>query len=485
MDEEQIKNEPEIPENTEPEAPDTIEPEEPENADNPEKVTDEKTEKQKKKEKFLANSPDWVMDYNTINEVIFCKQFVEKHPMVCVGGKLFDVDGEISSDSLGHIIGQEIMKYMMTGISKKVKAILEALKIYCYRDNLPLREDEIHLRNGTLLTDGRFTPEKYFCHNRLNVCWRDFGNEPYYPEHFLQFLCGLLENDDILTLQEYLGYCLIPSTRGQKMLFVIGSGGEGKSRIGIVLQEIFGKNMLTGSFQRIETDRFFRYNLQNKLLMIDDDMQLNALTSTGYIKNLITAETPIDVEAKGEQSHSAHVYARFLCFGNGSPKALYDKTDGFARRMMILTTKPKPENRVDDPYIAQKFLAEKEKIFRWMFDGLQRLLANHFRFTISDKTRRNIAEALSENCNILEFLHDEKQVVFQPEGRETSNSLYSVYFQWCTENALPSLKKDSFIGYLKANQKKLGIVYDNNVPTGNGKRVRGFKGIHLLFTVNL
>ena len=222
---------------------------------------DEKTLKRKKKEEFLKNAPKWVMDYNSINEVKFCKWFVERHPMICVGGKLFDVDGEIEQDRLSNAISSEIMRYMMTGISKKVKAIMDALKLYCYREELPLREDEIHLQNGTLRTDGTFTPEKCFCRNRLDVSWRDFGNEPYYPEHFLHFLLGLLDTEDILTLQEYLGYCLIPSTKGQKMLFLVGSGGEGKSRIGVVLQEMFGRNMLTGSFQRIETDRFFSLQL--------------------------------------------------------------------------------------------------------------------------------------------------------------------------------------------------------------------------------
>lgn len=147
------------------------------------------------------------------------------------------------------------------------------------------------------------------------------------------------------------------------MLFIIGNGGEGKSRIGVVLQEIFKGAMVTGNFQRIETDRFFRYNLQNELLMLDDDMQMSALSTTGIIKNLVTAEIPVDVEAKGFQSEQAVLYPRFLCFGNGYPKALYDKSDGFARWLLILTTKQKPSNRIDDPYLAEKFILEKEKIF--------------------------------------------------------------------------------------------------------------------------
>lgn len=46
------------------------------------------------------------------------------------------------------------------------------------------------------------------------------------------------EADDIVCLQEFMGYCLIPSNRGQKMLLIIGKGGEGKSRIGRILKRI-------------------------------------------------------------------------------------------------------------------------------------------------------------------------------------------------------------------------------------------------------
>lgn len=39
------------------------------------------------------------------------------------------------------------------------------------------------------------------------------------------------------------------------MLLVVGKGGEGKSRIGLVLRSIFGSGMYHGSLQKIETDR--------------------------------------------------------------------------------------------------------------------------------------------------------------------------------------------------------------------------------------
>ena len=60
------------------------------------------------------------------------------------------------------------------------------------------------------------------------------------PDRWLTFLHELLDDADIPTLQEYLGYCLIPSTKGQKMMLIVGKGGEGKSRIGLVLKRLMG-----------------------------------------------------------------------------------------------------------------------------------------------------------------------------------------------------------------------------------------------------
>ena len=46
--------------------------------------------------------PDWY-DGRHINEVLFCQQFLDKHPMKCVRGRLFTVDGLIEDLSLIHI----------------------------------------------------------------------------------------------------------------------------------------------------------------------------------------------------------------------------------------------------------------------------------------------------------------------------------------------------------------------------------------------
>ncbi|MDR9830058.1 hypothetical protein RCJ22_31245, partial [Vibrio sp. FNV 38] len=59
-----------------------------------------------------------------------------------------------------------------------------------------------------------------------------------------------------------------------------GKGGEGKSRIGIVLSAMLGTNMYSGSIAKVETSPFARAELEYGLLLVDDDMKMEALPQT-------------------------------------------------------------------------------------------------------------------------------------------------------------------------------------------------------------
>jgi putative DNA primase/helicase len=423
--------------------------------------------------------PPWVIvspkGKLSVNEVEFCKMFLQNRDLKCIGGQFRDMNGEVSEDEIKHEIAEIIMQHIEKSIASKVKSVTETLKLRCYSEPPEIHEDEIHLLNGVLKTDGGFTPTQQFCTNRLNV---EYNPEALLPEKFLKFLGDLLEPNDIATLQEYLGYLLIPSTRGQAMLSIIGNGGEGKSVLGTIIKDIFKSSMVEGSFRRIETDRFFRANLKDKLVFVDDDLQLESLPSTGYIKSLITVQIPTDIEYKGKQSYCEKLYARFLCFGNGTVKSLHDKSHGFARRMIILSAKPVSPNRETNPNIADEILSgdsgEKSGILNWLFEGLQRLIARNYQFSLSERAKLNAAEMMSDNCNIIEFL---TTATFADTAEISSTQLYSAYSAWCEQNALTAIKREPFITWLKANQRKYGVSYDFNIKCENGKRIRGFKGI--------
>ena len=243
-----------------------------------------------------------------------------------------------------------------------------------------------------------------------------------------------------------------------------------------VMNAIFGLNMNTTSIQKVENSRFARADLEGKLLMVDDDLDMNALTKTNYIKSIVTAELQMDLERKKEQSYQGLLYVRFLCFGNGALTALHDRSDGFFRRQIILTTKDKPADRFDDPFLAEKLIAEKEGIFLWMLEGLRRLIANHYHFTISQRARNNITSAVRAANNILDFLDSEGYVAFKADYEASTKNLYAAYKRWCEDNAENPLSPKSFANQLSQNAERYHLEPVNNLHIGGGKRCRGYMG---------
>jgi putative DNA primase/helicase len=331
--------------------------------------------------------------------------------------------------------------------------------------------------NGTWYLDGRFTGEKEYCRNRLTV---DYNPDAGIPGVWLRFLSELLIPEDIMTLQEYMGYCLIPTTKAQKMLMLIGKGGEGKSRIGLVMRSLLGINMNTTSIQKVEKNDFARADLEDRLLMVDDDMDMSALTKTNYIKSIVTSECQMDVERKHEQSYQTLLYVRFLCFGNGALTALHDRSDGFFRRQIVITTKDKPADRVDDPYLMEKLVAEKEGIFLWCLEGLQRLIENDYRFTISERSKGNIAAIVKDANNIPEILTSEGYLMFHEDSKAATSDLYAAYREWCEDNAENALSMKSFANYLSQYSGSYHLIPDNNIYRGKGKRCRGYRGVEII-----
>ena len=365
--------------------------------------------------------------------------------------------------------------YASTSVPKKISNIIELLKITAHIDDFPPQTDRIHVANGTLFLDGSFSTAKdRIVRSRFPVAYNPSVPS---PETWLGFLHGLLYEDDIPTLQEYIGYCLIPSNKGQRMMVIKGSGGEGKSQIGTVLSHLFGCNAKDGSVGKVSENRFARADLEHIHLLIDDDMRMEALRQTNYVKSLVTAQGRMDLEKKGRQSYQGWMFARLLAFSNGALQSLYDRSNGFYRRQLILTTRERQPDRVDDPDIAEKMCCELEGIFLWAFEGLQRLVANHFRFTESARSRSNREAVKQDANNVLLFMEAGDYIRLTPEGKVGSQELYEIYTVWCRENGFSPLKNRSFSEILIANQKKYSIEHSNNLTNLVGRRVWGFTGI--------
>jgi len=424
------------------------------------------------------NCPAW---YNgkAISEPIFCQEFLANHLLVYTERAFFTPEGKvIDESSLRTEICNLLEAYISTSVTKKIDNIMGLLRIKAHVDELPPQTDRIHVANGTLFLDGSFSEEKNeVVRSRFPINYNPDVGE---PTEWLNFLDQLLYPEDIPSLQEFIGYSLIPSTAAQKMMIIKGSGGEGKSQIGAVLGKLFGVNAKDGSIGKVSENRFARADLEHIHLMIDDDMRMEALKQTNYIKSLVTAQGKMDLERKGRQSYQGYFYARFMGFSNGDLQALYDRSEGFFRRQLILTTKKRDPNRKDDPYLATRLSRELEGIFLWAFAGLQRLVKNSFRFTESDRALQSLDAAKGEAENMIAFMKSEGYIRFDPERSVSSEEICAIYNLWCKENGLPPIKARKVSEFLITHQEEYGIEYTNNHLNAAHRRVRGFKGIEAL-----
>lgn len=420
-------------------------------------------------------NPEWLTK-DGVNESAFLDDFNAVRGYRCINGRLYLASRGFVPD--GEVLA-EIQKQLEGRISKRLHRtahdLLDALKNRCFMPEPPADPGRVFFRNGFYrLQDGSFHPDiDSFTFYRLDV---DFDPAAPTPQQWLNYLAALLETDDISTFQEFCGYALIPTTRAQRMLFLIGNGGEGKSVAGAVLTAIFGQAATSGRLHDIE-ERFGLSSLEGKLLFIDDDLATAKLRETANIKRIVTAQTPLQVERKGKDSYQARIYCRLMCFGNQLTDSLFDHSNGAFRRRLILTTKAKDPARVDNPQLAEEIIADElPGVALWMLEGLKRLQGNRWQFTISDTQRKQEQAYREDSFNLLAFLHDADWVQFDPAASVTSRELYTAYCRWCIANGEDALAQRTVAQYIKSNAKTLKVKPSEHIFNVAGNRARGFQG---------
>ncbi len=421
------------------------------------------------------NLPVW-FDGQNINEALFCEEFLHERRIIFANGAFFTPDGRVTDDlPLRGEIYDKLKFCAVNNIPRKITNILEVLKLEAQVPDFPPEQDRIHVVQRYAAAERHIYRGQTGYRAKPSACC-------------LQSRCSC--TGDLAELSGWAAPCgghphfagvyrLLSDSlqQGQRMMVIKGNGGEGKSQIGAVLSTIFGTNMKDGSIGKISENRFARADLEHILLCVDDDMRMEALRQTNYVKSIVTAQGKMDLERKGKQSYQGWMFARLLAFSNGDLQALYDRSDGFYRRQLVLTTKEKPMDRADDPDLAEKMKAEAEGIFLWAFEGLQRLVANNFKFTESDRIRENREAVKRDNNNIFDFMDSEGYIRVKADASISSKDFYEIYRMWCEENSLAPLKARSFSDAMIANARRFNLEHCNNITNSAGRRVWGFMGV--------
>lgn len=306
----------------------------------------------------------------------------------------------------------------------------------------------INLKNGLYnvqedtLVD--HTPD-YFSTVQLNASYNVKADCP----RFKQYLKEVLDSDQIPLIQEMLGYFLVPVTRAQKCFVIVGEGGAGKSQLLLVLNQVLlgSENVSNVSWQALN-ERFKTAELFGKLANIFADLPTKNIDDNGIFKALV-GEDYLTVEKKNKNPFSFQSKARLLFSCNTIPRNLGDKSEGFYRRLILIRFDHAVPENIKDPNLLEKLRAEADGIFIFALEGLKRLINNNYKFSETERNKRELEQYREESDNVLSFVGECCELGADYDYGSTE--LYNAYKGFCEDSGVKPYSQKNFVKQLLAN----------------------------------
>lgn len=390
-------------------------------------------------------------------------------------GMFYTPDGAITAEFMRQEITASLESAGWTDkLDAPTTSILNTVRDKFNREEFKADTSIIPFKNGDLhLTSNQWVfhrGEKCHVPYRLNV---DFIEEDLPMPWFSKWVNDVFVQDDVRTIQELLGYCLVPTAAAQEAFILVGEAGVGKSILTQLLSAIFGNAYQEINLGELSTNRFALPMVENRLVVYDDDLQTEALTETGVFKKLVTASQPIKAERKYEQPYNFLPYCTILANSNEMIKTLCDDSDGFYRRLHPLHVKDKDPNRRNISNMGELVCGEKNQIVRWALKGLARVMENGWKIYWSQRSKDFMGAEKSKGIHFQEFFN----AVFERNsaGVVTSKQMYDVYKRWARENGIQEVSPRRLHNWIGANAEKLGV----SKTLIGAKRVAGYHGYNI------
>lgn len=353
-------------------------------------------------------------------------------------------------------------------------------------------KDEIAVLNGVLNVKTkklkRFTPRKVFF-NKIPIHFSPKAK----AEKSLKFFGEILENpEDIVLLQELLGYLFLKDYQIEKAFMFLGKGRNGKGQLLELIKNLTGmENTSAVSLQRLTDETSFNIvELHNKLVNIGGDISDTYLQETGLFKSL-TGNDLISCDRKFKTHLKFRNHAKLIFSCNKLPKTK-DNSRGFWDRWVLLKfpyrfeyaeiidklpNEEKELCKIRKNNVIQEISTEEEKsgLLNWGLDGLQRLLeTQHFTFT---KSTQNVRERwIKEADSFAAFCDEELQEEY--DSLISKEELRQCYNDFCKKNQVESVTDKHINYYLTTEMRAVSKRYrDENQDIMVWKNLSFVKGV--------
>jgi putative DNA primase/helicase len=274
-----------------------------------------------------------------------------------------------------------------------------------------------------------------------------------------RFLSEIVAPEDQQVLIEWAGYSLIPDTRIQRSVMLLGDGDNGKSVYLKLLTRFIGEMNTSGeSLQRLGGNTFSTANLYGKLLNVAPDLANKAILDNSAFK-MVTGGDRIRGEFKGKTSFTFENTARLIFSANELPSITKGAFADYRRWILIdFPITFTEENK--DVNLSRK-LTTPEELSGLLNRALAVLpvLLEHGDFSYN-KTVEEVQRKYLINSNSVAAFADE--CIEAGAGDTPKRVVYDEYKNWCENNEIKPVKDNVF----GRRFKELGFT-DSRESTGN------------------
>ena len=234
-------------------------------------------------------------------------------------------------------------------------------------------------------------------------------------------------------MQEWFGYCLLPSAAMQQAMFWEGGGSNGKSVLIEIMRQFIGPYNCSAVPLGCLSKRFQALPTVGKLINFCTDTGELDKFGEGMIKAFIAGDIQY-ADVKNKKGIEYLPTARLIVAYNDRPR-FFDKTDGMWRRMIVLSfpNRVKEKDKIhaftDGGSQDWPFRPELPAILQWALRGLVRLLERR-RFDLPECCTVAADEYREEANPIAQFI--EERCDCAQGNKIARKTLYVDYSTYCT-----------------------------------------------------
>lgn len=361
--------------------------------------------------------------------------------------------------------------YQMPSVSEKIKnLIMQDLNLRVYTGS----KGYVSFQNCILdLT----TMEKLeFSEEFESMIYLDFEYNPeaQCPE-WKRVLKEVISDDaSIRVLQEFLGLTFIDrnNLNVETMLFLVGTGGNGKGVVYDMIKNILGSNCSSTELSYLCTHNvaeYYRAGVVGKLLNFCSDMGTKDF-SNGVFKKM-TSHEEVECRQPGGEYFETRDMPLLAASINKMP-VITDSTDGFWRRCAFIKFPHTIPADKQDKLLKFKLRAEIPGVFNWIMTGMKCILDQKGIFTHSEAMQEYSLNARIDSNSVLSWCRDNRYRgridglgLKSNEYREMkmfASDMIKSYALYCTENNNMSKSRPNFNEDLKAE----GFIYKERMRLG-------------------